>query len=123
MSTYEFACNERSSARISFDLLSSDGESQLSLAQISALRLTVYVKFLGVIVNGRNHQSILNANGGVVASNGHVVLTLSPEDNQMVDRTQESEPHMLLIEWEWDAGDSGGNQEIQMTVQRIIKIV
>lgn len=75
--------------------------------QPSTLTLYLYDRFTDTVINSRNRQDILNANGGTCDASGVWSLTLTPTDNTFVTAGKKSEKHIALIEWTWD--DNQGN--------------
>lgn len=76
------------------------------LAAISSFTATLYLpgatEAVDTIINGRDAQSILNANGGEVhATSGAALLVLGPLDNVIVGAAAtvgEVEEHVLMLE-------------------------
>ncbi len=88
---------------------------------VTTCTLTLYDKATRSIINSRNAQTILNANGGAIAA-GVLTLTLSDQDNAMVYSAADTEEHVALIEWTWNAGTKKGVKEITFTVINLEKV-
>ncbi|MCL4848763.1 MAG: hypothetical protein KJ066_19615 [Acidobacteria bacterium] len=97
--------NEGSSAQYACTFTDQAGVAITSGA-ISAIRCTLRDDRTGQIVNGRDAQPVLNANGGVLASDGAFALTLGPADTALVSETPTRTPHLrrLTFEVTFDAG-------------------
>ena len=103
-----------------------DGDA-LAKAAIATLTATlVYVDSSEVVtvINSRNAQSILDANGGLVASSGVLTFRLQALDNIIVDTTlteSEVESHYLTLVWTWSDGTltRTGKQEFEILVRNI----
>lgn len=77
------------------------------LVDLSTLTLTLYDQVTDAIINSRDDQSILNANGGTFhATSGAFALTLGPSDNVILGApaTGQAETHIALIEATWAGG-------------------
>ena len=73
----------------------------LDKASIQSLTLTLYDETTGDIINNRQNQNILDANGGTVAANGDLTLNLNGSDNVIVANTGQTENHIALTRWVW----------------------
>mgnify|MGYP000934557076 CR=1 len=114
-----FKAPEGSSARYTATLL--DHQTlPLSGNTLTSLHLTLYDKSSNTIINSRDHQGVLNANGVTVNSTGGLVWTLTPNDNVMLSNTAAVETHIALFEWAWPTG--AGKQEVLIQVQNIRRI-
>jgi len=62
---------------------------------LTDLRLTLYDEKTGTIINGRDHQSVLNANDVTYdPATGRVTWEIRTADNALVDSTRPSETHI-----------------------------
>lgn len=79
----------------------------IAKASILTLTATLFDEASEDLINSRNAQTVLDANGGVVATDGTLVLRLQPADNVIVSTTLEAEKterHILKVEWTWNDG-------------------
>lgn len=110
---------EQSSARISGVLQDEDGNG-IPSGQLTSLILTLYVEGEpSSIINNRNTQDVLNANGVTVDELGNLSWQMSPADNEIVDSggtSPESEYHVALFEWAWGGGAKKGRHKIIVQV-------
>ena len=53
------------------------------------------------IINSRSEQTVLDSNGGVLETDGSFELTLSPDDNPIIDETLSEEVHILIVSFTW----------------------
>lgn len=97
---------EGGSALLQFKLYDATGTQ---LAETAILTLTCTLKDVDTdtVINSRDGESILDANGGSVDPSGDVDLVLSPLDNVIVTAGNSLERHAITIEWTWN--DDGGN--------------
>lgn len=99
MTTYEaFPVRERTTPLYVVTLVDAAGEP---LPALASLTLTWYDLASGTIVNGRDHQDALNANG-VVFSAGVLNWRLTEEDLAMLDEAHDAETRIAM--WEWTHG-------------------
>lgn len=105
---------ERSSFRI-MALLTDEAGGALS-GLPTTLEMTLYLKAApAMIINGRDGQNILNANGVAINANGNLVWTGTPADCVITNANQAEEPRIALIEWTWGVGKRGAH-ELEFTV-------
>ena len=94
-------------------------------ASLLTLAATLYDETTKAIINGRNAQSVLDVNGGTVASNGALTLRLQPLDAVVVGSvdTGEMEAHVLLIEWTYSDGvlTRTGIKDVEIKVRKVRK--
>jgi len=91
-------------------LLTDATGANLDTASVLTLTATLVNATTGAVINSRNAQTILNANGGSLADNGDgnalLTLKLSPADNANVGTTAGNlEIHYLLVTWTWQDSD------------------
>lgn len=85
--------------------------------QLSTVTLTLYQAGVpGTYINSRNAQTILDANGGTVATDGTLTLILGNLDNALISQTAAQEFHVALIRWTWASGTRHGAKEITYRV-------
>lgn len=86
---------------------------------LTALTLTLYSVHSGTIVNSRNDQNVLNANGVTVDEAGLLTWIMDPLDNQVLDTAFAYERHRALFEWTWSGGTKAGKHEVDFLVQNL----
>lgn len=89
-----------------YTLRDNDG-AVIPVANLSALTLTLRDAKSGSIVNSRNAQSVLNANGVTVNSSGALVWTIAIADTTLLDASLESEEHVAEFLFTTSAGLKG----------------
>lgn len=90
---------------------------------LTELMLTLYATDAQLtILNNREKQDILNANGGTVDESGNLSLELTPDDTAIVDDTIEVEEHVHLFEFSYDGGSKFGKQEIVLKIDNLEKV-
>jgi len=112
---------EKSTRTLRFVTADENGDA-VGAAELATLTLTLYDKRSKTILNSRDHQSILNANGGTVDASGNGELVLADADNALVSQGRSSEMHVALIEWTWAGGTKSGRHEIVLTVENLQKV-
>jgi hypothetical protein len=68
------------------------------------LTLTLRDEYSGGIINDRDAQDVLNANGGTVNSLGGFELFLDTADNPIVDSSNYREWHVAALQWSYTSG-------------------
>jgi hypothetical protein len=78
----------------------------IAKASLLTLAATLYDEATEAIINSRSAQSVLDANGGAVASNGTLTLRLQVEDSPISGTvsTGAIEWHVLMLTWTWNDG-------------------
>lgn len=118
----EYDIDEATSGRIRGTLTEEDGVTPIPVGTLTTLTLTLYVDDASqTILNGRNAQSILGVNGGVVDGAGVLTLTLAPADNPINDANLPFERHIALLEWTWGTGKAG-KFELVLVVRNLAKV-
>jgi len=85
--------------------------------QLSTVTLTLYPAGVpGTYINSRSAQTILDANGGTVATDGILTLVLGNLDNALVSQDSAQEFHVVLIRYTWASGTRHGAKEITYRV-------
>lgn len=94
-------------------------ENSVAIPAASLATLTVTLTSLhsGAIINSRNAQSILNANGGVVDSAGKLSWTMSAADNAILNSALAVESHRALFIWTY--GGKTGKAIVDFLVDSI----
>lgn len=91
---------------------------------LDTLVLTYYAEYTRVIINGRDKQSVHNANDVTLDDDGNLVWRLRPEDSVILDDALHQEPHIALFEFSY-AGPSGtehGKHEVRILVTNLEKV-
>lgn len=89
---------------------------------ISSLRFWLY-DHEEEVINSREDVDILNTGPGTVDDEGNFALTLSPDDNPIVDPSSHRfERHLLVVEWTWALGLKKSHENIYLIVQNDRKI-
>lgn len=113
---------EKSTAQIT-GVLKDEAANVIPAASLTTLTLTLYVLgFPAQIINGRDAQNVLNANGVAVDANGNLTWTMTPADNVIIDPTNDVETHIALFQWTWSAGAKAGRSEIAIQVVNLDKV-
>ena len=83
-------------------------------SSVVSLFLTLYDEFTKTIINSRDKQNVLDANGGAIDANGEFTMQLDPIDNIIVDPTKaiNQETHVALFQFTFDGGFQTGIQEV-----------
>ena len=116
------------SASIGTTILGMDG-SPLGPASLSSLTVTLYDRDSQAVINEREAQDVLNANGGTLTDAGVFVLELGEDDmaiqgdpdrdNYFIKSRDGSlrtvrptyrEWHVALLEWETTSGETGSTE-------------
>ena len=100
--------DEGESALLTATLYDTQNQS-LDKASITSLTMTLTNSQSGstVIINSRDNQNILDANGGSVATDGTLTLKLLPDDNKSCVGSAESVVrNYLTLKWSWVDVDS-----------------
>jgi hypothetical protein len=96
------------------------------LAFLSTLTVKLVDVDSGQVVNGRNWQNILNANGGVVTTAPGppvvttVTLELLPDDTVLVNPARRVEYRLLTFRWTWNSGFRAGAHAVQFGVEQTL---
>ena len=104
-----------------------NGDDDIAKAALVTVTATLYLEADGTVINSRNDQDILDANGGLITDEGVLTLRLEPDDNVLVGHpavtVDAHETHILRIEWTWDdavaASPRTGKQQIRLYVQQL----
>lgn len=115
-----FKVNEGVSARYTARLVD-ENNNGIGGNSLTSLTLTLYDKKTDTIINARDKQNVLNANGVTVSNTGGLTWTLTANDNAMVSNTASAEIHVALFEWEW-APNGSGKHEFLIQVQNLRRV-
>lgn len=115
---------EKTTLRMTATLVDETGTA-IPSAGLSALTLTLYNRDSAAkeVINSVSAVNILNSGRGTVhATSGLLTLTLEPNDNAIVDVTQDLEWHRALIEGNYNGGTKAFKQEIDFPVRNLNKV-
>lgn len=70
---------------------------------LTLLELTYYDRATGTIINGRNAQNVLNANGVTVDVNGLLTWKMVEAETAVLSPPG-PEAHVAELRWQWTAG-------------------
>jgi hypothetical protein len=98
--------------------LTDESAAALTLAQISSVTLNVFDLEVSppTLVAGSWPRDIKNINGGAVAQNGVLTLTMAREDNFLIDPLKSYETRRWVIEWTY----ASGSKTQRLNVDRIV---
>lgn len=68
---------------------------------LDTLTLTYYQEYTHTIINGRNVQNVLQANGITVDEDGNLLWELSLLDTVILNDALATEPHIAFFEFSW----------------------
>jgi len=98
----------------------------------AAFLMTLTVSLLdaetGVPLHGRDHQDILNTNGGSVTTDQGpplvttILLELSPADTSILNETRRVEYRILDFRWTWDGGLRHGAHLVQFGIDNTASV-
>lgn len=92
-------------------------------ASILTLKMWLYVRSTGEIINNRDGVNVLNANGGTVDGSGNFTLVLDPADNEFQGTSGGTEVHVMLLRWTYNTNRAGSYEEwIQVTDQPKVSV-
>lgn len=96
---------------------------QLTKAQLLTLTVTLFDRSTRAVINSRNAQNIIDANGGTVATDGAITFRLQPLDNVMVG-SGDSEEHVTRFTWTWNDGSATrtGIKEYAFRVNKLASV-
>ena len=103
-------------------LVGEDGNA-VSAAAFSAARLTITYGTGGTVVNDRDGQNVLNANGVTISAGGEVEWKIAENDTiAVVDNPGQWFQHRAVFVLEWDDGDGVPRQlvrEILLAIRHV----
>lgn len=114
---------ERTTTVLTGTLTTDDGVTPVPDDVLDYVNVTLFEDESKAVINARDHQSILNANGGAV-SGGAFSLRLDPDDHAIVATRSSDELHVALVEWAWTPVDGiqrEGAAEIAFVVRNLSK--
>jgi hypothetical protein len=96
--------NELTSARYA-GVLKDETGALTGASAITSIALTLSDLKTGAIINGRNAQAALNANGVTLDDSGNLVWLMAPADNVIVATKRVSvEEHRAVFDIRWSTG-------------------
>lgn len=121
-----FHARESSSARLTA-VIKDEAEVAIPAASLGTLTLLLYDQLTdfsspgstAAIINGRNRQDVLNANGCAIDGSGNLVMTFSPADNIIINTGKSSERHVALFEYTYAAGLKAGKEQVLVDVYNL----
>jgi sugar lactone lactonase YvrE len=116
-----FWVKEKTSALYTADVQDHQ-ENAIGSSDLGTLTLTLYDVDTNTIINSRNAQNVLNANGVALDANGNLSWVMSADDNTIVTSTTVQESHIALFQWTWDSGNKAGKHEVQIYVENLTKV-
>lgn len=78
---------------------------QIPKSAFTSLEVTLYNKSDGAVINTRENQDIIDANGGYLTDVGVLTLKLGPLDNIIIDADCQEEDHIVRLKWTWVDAD------------------
>lgn len=115
---------EKTTLRMTATLVDETGAA-IPLAGLTTLTLTLYNRDSATkdIINSVSAVNVLNTGRGTVhATSGLFTLTLDPNDNTIIDATQDLEWHRALLEGTYNGGAKAFKQEIDFPVRNLNKV-
>lgn len=114
LSTAERTVRERNTFRWRGTLHDEDG-APIARGSLQSCTLTITDARTGTkIVDGAN---VLNQGRATIGeTDGQMVLTLTSADNRMIDDRQDSELHVVTIDFSWNSGEGRAWHVIELTV-------
>lgn len=103
-------------AIITTSIVDKDG-TKITNARLNELRLTYFDRRSRRIINSRQDQDALNANG-VTVSNGDVTWVTSVSDSAIIDPPTAPERHVATFRFRYD-GTTWGDGEIDIDVTNL----
>jgi hypothetical protein len=118
-----FPARERTSCTYEADLVDdSNPPVPVPAGSLLTLKLTLWDRKTGTIINGRNEQNVLQAAGVTVNAEGHLIWVLSPEDNAHIAGDGTVETHVALWEWTYGSPVRTGNHEMFIQLQGVTHV-
>ena len=106
---------EKSTFRLTANLQDAAGNA-VSGASLTTLTLTLTEPTTDTVVNSRNNQDALNANGVTVDGAGALVWEGTVADSTPLLDTREVEQRVALFKFTWDSGTKAGWAAIEFGV-------
>lgn len=112
--------NEQSSKTVEFDILDENdlgvSYGSLTAGTVTLLDLETFVAGSPPegTINNRDLQNCLNTNGVTIDANGHVIWTMDPEDNVIVNPRRQIERHRAMFDFTWNGGSFAFEFEVEV---------
>lgn len=91
-------------------------------ASLTTLTLTLTNKSDNSLINARNAQNVLNANGVTIDSAGNLVWTGTPLDNPIINTSRQNEIHVALFQYTWNSGTKGAPHAVELNCVRVSNV-
>ena len=110
LTTAQTTINERSSFRYSGKIVDEAG-NPIPGSELSTLTLTLFNAADKAIINSRDDQTALNANGVTLNESGDLQWSAESADNPIVGDVGLglTEKHLAQFEWTWGSGKRGSH--------------
>ena len=92
--------------------------SSNTITAVSSMKLTLYEKKSGIILNGRKEQNILNLSGGTF-SDGSFTFNFDENDTKMISKRNLYEDHVARFTYTYDSGTKTGRHAIVIKIQNV----
>jgi hypothetical protein len=103
-------------------VVTDENNNAIGSSNLTTLTLTLYVHPTLAIVNGRNAQNVLNANGVTVDASGNLIWLMTPADTTIQDDSHTLEDHVSLFEWTYGGGAKRGQHEVKWIIANSAKV-
>lgn len=106
----EFEIDEKETGTYRGTVVGNDGVTPIPAASLATMVLTLFTVLADgstTIINGRNHQNVLNANNVTIDANGLLTWAIQVADTTLVTSTLPFERHQALFEFTTVAGAAG----------------
>lgn len=113
--------NQDATFRYAADLLD-EARGPLTLAELTAVKLTWTDAETGDVVNGRDAQDVLGANGVAIDAAARLTWTGTPLDSPILHASTligGTEERIALLEWRWAGGAKVGRYRRSIRVRRL----
>ena len=112
---------EKTTVKITATVEDENGNG-IAAAGLDTLTLTLYSLEDDTIINSRDAQDVLNANGVTLGGGGNLVWTVTPADTIIADTTLKAERHRAVFEWTYASAAKNGKHVIDMRVINLVKV-
>lgn len=117
-----FTVNEGQSFDFTITPTDPDGNT-IDANNLASLTVTLYDDATNAVINSRNGQNILGANGGTIEVDNTVTMRLDPADNVIVGSASEDETenHVARFEYTYNDGQQvrTGSEERLFAVRKL----
>jgi len=91
-------------------------------SSLDSLTLTLYTLEAQTIINSRDSQNILGANGGAVDGSGVLTMELNELDNAIINNTLDIEWREMLFKWTYATATRTGRHVKSYAVRNLSKV-